>query len=355
MIQARSFSKLEKVLLDNVAATTPVITGAAGIGKSVFVERFGEERYDMVITKRLSGITDEMLVGIPEMSLCKTFFSFIKMDFIAQIQKNKDKKILLFLDELNRTPERLRPALFSLLEKNIEGEYYPNLHIVSAINLGDQFENSWDIGADKALLSRMVLIEFHPDREYSMEYMENKKYNKILINILSRLDKLFNEDLGESPTEQTTNGRTWQKLNNAFASNEVKDVKRASEIILDYGLGYMNKSTYHELCNIAQLMIRAKNSINIQKVLKEGQIPKTDVSEFELLLSISDYVSDKDNEEVTLKYLDNAVSLLNTKKEVLVNTLQKMYTREILKPQLFSGVVRNLDKKSKAVLLKILQ
>jgi hypothetical protein len=355
MIQVRSFEKLEKVLLDNIAATTPVICGSAGIGKSVFVEKFGKEKYDMIITKRLSGITDEMLVGIPEMSLCKTFFSFIKMDFVAQIQRNKDKKILLFLDELNRTPERLRPALFSLLEKNIEGEYYPNLHIISAINLGDQFENNWDVGADKALLSRMVLVDFHPDRKYSMEYMEKSGYNKILINILSRLDKLFNEELGESPTEQTTNGRTWFKLNNAFEVNEVKDIKKASEIILDYGLGYMNKVVYHKLSNIAQQMIRAESSIDIPKILKEGILPKKDVSEFELLLSISDYVSDKDNQTISLLYLDNAVSLLSTKKEVLVNTLQKMYAREILQPQIFSGVVRNLDKESKSVLLKILQ
>lgn len=346
-----SKKQLKEVINNVIGITVPVVSSPAGLGKTVMMEELAKEMgYEIFIPKRMSGITDEIFVGIPEK--VGDHFEFLKMGFIQKIVENPEKKTLLFLDEINRTPERLRPILFSLLERIIEDKMYPNLHIICAVNLGDSYSLNWEMGEDKALLSRMMIIEYKPDRESFFEYLDKNNYNRFLVDALGRLAKLYDYDTSNDELEQSTNYRTWAKIDHIFKKTNVTDIESASKQFHIYGGCLMTLASYAELQNVFQQMIRLNKAINILEVIQKGKMPKD--NQFEISLAIKDFALNSANKHIVMENLANVMNLLATQKDNLIDFMQAAKRLEIFDKASLSKAISLLTPEAKKVLQKIL-
>ncbi len=344
-MKAYSIKDLTKILQDTVGCTVPVISAPAGTGKTTMVRPFGEQNgYDRIIIKRMSGITDEIFVGIP--NRVGNHFEFLKMSFIKDIQEHKGEKILLVLDEINRTPERLRPVLFSLFEKLIEDEYYPLLDIICCINDGDDYALNWDIREDAALYSRIMVIEYSPNHVDAIEFMIRNNYNKIYVDALSRVNKLISFKRTEEK-EQTTNYRSHAKINHILQRNRATDIKDVSRIVHEYGLSVMNKEIYSMVTNTLQQMIRTLTTYDIREIIINAEMPKTD--NFEILLAIKDFATDVQNAQFITEHIENVIKLLKTNKEILITAIKGM-----TKIVSLNTILKQLSTTEKATIIKIL-
>lgn len=322
--------------------TTIVLVGEAGTGKTYMMDEIGKD-FDIFIPKRMSGMTDEMIMGIPSPVKGKDgndYFKFLTLDFIQQIQQNPDKKILLFIDELNRTPERLRPSLFSLLERNIADKVYPNLHIVTAINLGDAYEENWDIASDKALLSRVTMFSLMTNTESFFNHIEANDYNEILCNAARRVDHIVShETTGEY--EQTTNYRSWLKFNALIGQETnieivLKDLQR-------FGKAMFSNSVRIGLSNALERMIRQRKELNFFELIKAKKHSLEDT------LFIKEYSSENIEHKKVVAVLPDVIDVLSKKPDILVQFCKK----DTVKPHLGS-ILSKLSESTRDILVQIL-
>jgi len=294
----------------------------------------------------MSGITDELFVGIPQPK--ENHFDFLKMGFIKEIQMNKDKRILLVLDEINRTPERLRSVLFSLFEKMIDEEYFPNLDIVCCINDGDDYELNWDITSDAALFSRITLIEYSPDKLDAIAYMRANNYNKMYVDALERVPKVISYRRTDN-YEQTANYRSHAKMAHVLAKSNASDIRDVSTIFHKYGLSFMNKEIFSTISNVLQSMIHTVTTYNIVDIIQSNTMPNKDV--FEIMLAIKDFVTSKENKKFTEEYISNIMNVLSTNKEILIQTIVAVMKEKIVP---LDKCLPHLSVKDKQVIVKLL-
>lgn len=346
MIKVRGHEDLVRTLDDLLDITVPILAGDSGTGKSqsmIYIEESG--KYDLVITRRMSGMTDEIVQGIPKLGT--NDFKFIKMDFLATIQQNPDKKILLFLDEITRTPDRLRPALFELFERRIEGVFYPNLHIVSAINVGEDFENGWDIAGDKALLSRITLIDYQVSKQ---EHIDKAKYyfkfNPIITDIMERIDVLADNDTKEE-FEQASTLRSWAKLNNACKN--ITDILEINKKIQKYVYSFFNDSHSRKISIIAQDMIRAKKSLDVMQILA-GHPKPAEFSDLELCLYVKEWITKQEDFDYH-KYMKQIFTVLKQRKDVLISFISDVLQSEKTDLLAFDGVLTMLNEQEQKLIL----
>lgn len=351
--KVRGIESLISTCRDVLDVSTPVLIGEAGTGKTYTIKENLAKDYDITIVKRMSGMTDELMLGIPNVDFEDNSFEFAKASFINTIKKNKDKKILLVLDEINRTRENLRPALFELTERMIDGEFYQNLHVIFAVNHGDNFDTNWDIFGDKALMSRMFLLEFTPNRNDIVEHFEKNGYNDVVLKIANRIDEFIDSKTTEED-EQTSNFRSWKKLSHVFNKHKVKTPREAASIGQRYTRYFFNKKMASRISNIISTMIRAEASVNIREVIKGTQeIPSE--HKFEVLMSTKEFALNKDNVQFCLENQDGLLKILSSKKEVLVGWLQEAKKINLYTKSQLLGFVRSLDSETKRLLLEVLK
>lgn len=355
-IKTNGRKELFKVLDDMLDITVPVISSEAGLGKTTIITEYAKSsKYDIILTERLSGITDELLLGIPSKNEDGTSFDFLKLGFIKTIIENPDKNVFLFIDEINRAPERLRSALFALFEKKIDDIYYPNLHLVTAINIGDNYDVNWDISGDKALLSRTVQVIYSPDRADIIDYMEKHNYNKILLKIISRLDNLT-EDITSNMFEQQSNLRSYVKLNHVFVRNGVNNITSADNLFLIYGSALFNKGIYHKISNIISTISRLEEIVSISDVIINGTYDeKMKDKEFEILLAIKDFALESSNLDITIQHISNIINLLSIKKEVFISFLQEANRKTLFDKKVYVKMIGLMDSESKKILTEIMK
>ena len=346
-----SMEKLRKEIEVLAPVATPILIGESGTGKTATMNEIARD-YDVVIAKRMSGMTDELMLGIPIPNVDDMSFYFAKTDFIKKIQENKDKKTLLFLDELNRTKEQLRPALFELFERRIDGEYFPNLHVVCALNHGDNFETNWDIFADKALMSRAIFLEFSLSRDNVINYMEKNYYNPLIIKMVSRLDTLTDSVTTEE-SEQTSSYRSWEKLNRVFSANNVQNVRQAIEKSMEYTPYFFNNKIAITISNVLATMLRTESTVSIRDIIT-GNTKISKEEEFEILLATKEFAIERANRDFCMENQRNLIEILSIKKEILIGFIQEISKKETYTKTEISSFIKILDKSSKKLLIEIL-
>lgn len=127
---------------------------------------------------------------------------FIKTEVLVALEEANDnpkQKYLIFLDELNRSPESARNALMPALDSTrkvfhpIENRFIPigeNVQFIAAVNRGNEFSATF--GIDAAQLDRFAPLQ--------MDYLPEKEEIKLLLNrhpelshrLVERIVKLAN-------------------------------------------------------------------------------------------------------------------------------------------------------------------
>ena len=158
MLTTVNESELREILEITPPEQNIMIAGKHGIGKSVIVKKFFEEKGKKVVTMFCSQAADPGdIIGLPRFNeeTGKTEFA------LPWWFPTDNTPVVLFLDELNRArPEILQVVMDLTLSRKLAGKTLPaGSQVISAINEGDEYQLT---DLDPALVSRFNVDNFVP-------------------------------------------------------------------------------------------------------------------------------------------------------------------------------------------------
>ncbi|WP_288621830.1 AAA family ATPase [uncultured Brachyspira sp.] len=218
-INDKEYDKLKNLILDK---KNIILQGSAGVGKSYAAKRLaysiiGEkdnERVKMIQFHQSYSYEDFIIGYRPNENGFElkegVFYKFCKE---AEMDKNKENKYFLIIDEINRgNISKIFGELFMLIENDKRGEEYAlelvykddekffvpeNLYIIGLMNTADRSLAMLDY----ALRRRFAFYDMKPafKSEQFKEYQKNLKNSKFdnLIKKVEELNEVIKEDLGE--------------------------------------------------------------------------------------------------------------------------------------------------------------
>lgn len=205
------------------------LQGPAGIGKSAIVKAAcAEAQYDRYVDLRLATQEAGDIVGFPKTSGEFTIWTLPSWWPLKKGQVNpatkavqeRDEKVVIFLDELNRAPQDVRQAVFQLLT-----EYRMHMHelpegckVVVAINPADGVYQVEEL--DAALNNRMCLLDVTTSAEKFIVWgKENGVYEKLLdfLNVHPELVLQVSKEAKAFPSP-----RSWTYLSSLYVTKSLE-------------------------------------------------------------------------------------------------------------------------------------
>jgi len=230
----------------------PFIHGRAGIGKTEIVEQLSKKHGKTLVPLNLSHQEEGDLVGIPDK--VKRGEEVITVWSAPEwLGVNREKEVVLFLDEIDRAPKNILNTTLTLLrEYRIHTHYFPkNWKIIAAGNSGfnDDFYDVQEL--DNALKTRFVHLFYELT---TSEWLEWAKKNNIHPMVIKYLELNPNNLIVENTQDFTfayPNPRTWQILsdNIKFIRNQ-ELIKFISIGTIGYDIGISFYAFYKQNFNI---------------------------------------------------------------------------------------------------------
>ena len=219
-----------------------LLRGKAGVGKTArILEAFKRHnlKYQYYSASTMDVWTD--MIGIPKERLDSNGQPFL--DLVRPKVWQDDNVEVLFLDEFNRAPKKIRNAVMELIQfKSINGKKFNNLRMVwAAINPEDEEVNKYDVEPlDPAQMDRFHVIlnvPYHPEASFFRE-----KYGR----------------------DQADIALTWWKETLNDKEREMVSPRR-----LDYVLDIFNKGG-----DVRPLVHHSISTLPLTQQLKNGPISK---------------------------------------------------------------------------------
>ena len=212
--------------VSGVDSAIPFLRGAPGGGKTESVRHMAESNGDMFLSCHFALKQPEDLGGIPQFNTCQingneylsTKWSIPELLetllTMSEEAKQRNKKVIFFLDDIHRCGPFHVTALFELLsERKLREIRIPeNVAIVLAgngsIKAGAQLTNS-------AIINRCCVLDVETNFEYWVEnYALKNNFNLYLLSFLQnqQYQKWFHDE--EDITNPWPSPRSWSKLSN---------------------------------------------------------------------------------------------------------------------------------------------
>lgn len=177
------------------AKLVPNIIGKHGIGKSSVIAQFAKDNgysFHPFFLGQMSDMGD--LLGLPEFNRDSSGRA-ISTSFIHPAKLPKNKKSILFFDELNRATKDLLQGIFQLaLEGTLHDYVLPeDSAIIMAMNPATDDYSVLDF-ADKAFTDRFCHIHLDPTHEEFHTYMLGKFKTSNVSEFLKQQTKLLEEE-----------------------------------------------------------------------------------------------------------------------------------------------------------------
>jgi hypothetical protein len=197
------------------AGLVPNIIGKHGIGKSSVVAQYAKENgysFHPFFLSQMNDVGD--LLGLPEFDRDKSGKA-IATSFVHPAKLPRNKKSILFFDELNRASKDLLQAIFQLaLEGTVHDYTLPaDSIIIMAMNPATDDYSVLDF-ADKAFADRFVHINLDPTHEEFHRYMSSRYTNSAVSSFLQQQTKLLEETDLQAVTLDFVkpSRRSWDRL-----------------------------------------------------------------------------------------------------------------------------------------------
>jgi len=306
-----SIADLRKMLPYLPADKAILLRGIHGIGKSEFVNDYYSKQGYKVISLFLGQISEAAdLIGLPDrieaefvyngQTIRQKITKFCAPDWWP---RNENDKIVLFLDELNRSkPEVYNCVMDLVLNRKLNGLYLPkDTRIVAAINPLDDSYGYQVVDLDPALWDRFAVYDFTPTNKewlnWAMEIVENKlRVNKYIISFLNKfgsrhLDPPANGALGTVYPSR----RSWVHLSNIInQSSEL--ITNKLDILSDIALGIIgdgatssfNTFLKEQLKGIVPSKVVLGWDASVEKLVKKMSTPDHIVFNRELAMYLNE-------------------------------------------------------------------
>lgn len=336
---------------------TPLLIGETGVGKSQTIKQLAKELNMIYLEIRPGQMDPGDFIGLPfieNTTYEELLNEYIKTpeikyyltDEIIENIKNsqlKNKKIqltkygrpswmpifdtptLLFIDEINRgSPEVLQANFQLVLDKRIHEHFLPkNSHVIAAINPNTKDYNVTPM--DDALISRFIHIPIEVSKNVWLEYAENTKYEKYIIDHIKNNERALGE-IKFWKNELKPNPRCWEIVNDILIAakqlygNDIFNDKKIfaeesnhiTKRIIKYAIAgiigdLQAQSLMSRICNTTD-DISLKNVLNY---INKEKINKIINGSPEKLTNLVDQIINIDNE-----YLEKLIDWENTSKQI---------------------------------------
>lgn len=191
-----------------------LLTGEAGLGKSSFVKAYAESIGYEVVDLRLSELEPSDLVGLP--FIADGEFGQKVTGYAEPHWWPHQKKVLLFLDELDRCREDMQPIAMQLsLDRRAGGRNLPDGVIIVAACNGEQYMTS---AIDQALMDRFAVVPFTPTVSEWLQWAESSNVNPAVCGFIRSNNKALDTPdalIGVASTISPTR-RSWADLGYAL-------------------------------------------------------------------------------------------------------------------------------------------
>lgn len=312
----------EMTLKTGKQPVTPFIRGIPGVGKSQIIHQIKEELgFDEVIDLRMSQHDDTDIKGIP--MRINGVFEWVPPEFIPVVvnSKFKDKKVILFFDELNRASMETIQSVFEvILDYKVGGKKLTeNCFVVAAGNFGiedgcqvTELDTAfWNRVAKFTVEEKDVTID-----SWIKEFAKPKGINANIINFLEVHPRFLYHNKAE---DSLITPRSWEmlsKLLNYFPKAQ------HIETVANIGQGIIHSATSQFITyleeNKKRLMspeslINAKNTEEIKKYFEENEREEI----YRMITEVISFSEKKD--KYTKKQLTNVkffIDLLNDDQKV---------------------------------------
>lgn len=231
-MEIKQFKKAFPYLLK--ASVTPFLWGSHGIGKSQAVRQWCDENgYDM-IDLRLGTQEVGDLLGLADFLTDedgqKVATKFMTPDWFPT---DPHAKAIIFLDEINRARRDVLQAVFQLvLDRRLHQYRLPaNVHVIAASNPNTEDYIVADIG-DQAFMDRFCHIKLTPTVTEWVEYAEDRKFDRSLLNFIRQQPELLDGHKNEFNIEVLPSRRSWEAVNRLMTAETPQEILQE----LCYGL-----------------------------------------------------------------------------------------------------------------------
>lgn len=294
-------------------AIIPFIVGKPGIGKSHIVAQVAKELGMDLIDIRLSQHDSTDLKGIPHVDETSRRSYWAAPDFLpfANNPKFKDKKGILFLDEINRAPADVIQSCFELIYDMRIGENYiaDGWYIIAAGNLGA--EDGCDVNEfDSAMNGRLVKLTLDENINEWVEWANQFSVRPEIIGFLKANTKYFYCENDKSRNEWVT-PRHWAKFSKLIDDNT--DMYSIKEIT-----ALLGKSIVGPAAAVFNAYLTELESVNGEDIIKRYKEIAPVVKKYEIsrLTQLNDNLveylkkREQSSKKITAKELDNLKSFI---------------------------------------------
>ena len=222
MLTTVNESELREILEITPPEQNIMIAGKHGIGKSVIVKKFFEEKGKKVVTMFCSQAADPGdIIGLPRFNeeTGKTEFA------LPWWFPTDNTPVVLFLDELNRArPEILQVVMDLTLSRKLAGKALPaGSQVISAINEGDEYQLT---DLDPALVSRFNVYNFVPTPADWIYWATRSGIDSRVISFISTNVKYLDSSFGEDSTtlDKSPDRRAWERISDIMKQEPNTDI-----------------------------------------------------------------------------------------------------------------------------------
>ena len=222
------------------ANDVPLIIGESGIGKTALAKEIAKRNNYILITIDANLLKEGEIGGLPTVNNGKTIYAtHSKLVEVSKIIED-NRKVLLFIDELNRCEHAVQQELMNLiLNREINGYNLPSgVKIIAAMNPSnkyDNFENSdyQVIDMDAAQEDRFVWVEVDSDSKEWIKWAmtDEADIEEEVIEFISQFPNYLHMPYANENIKPTP--RSWERVSKAFKMYKNNKDKYSESIIFN--------------------------------------------------------------------------------------------------------------------------
>ncbi|MGN0144005.1 MAG: AAA family ATPase [Clostridium sp.] len=307
----------------------PLIIGESGIGKTSLVKHIAKENSYYLVTIDANLLKEGEIGGLPLVDNKTTIYAtHHKLVEITNIlNKDKDRNVILFIDELNRCDHAVAQELMNLiLNREINGYVLDErVKVIAAMNpsnRNDEFYNSQYevVDLDPAQEDRFVWIRLDSDVKEWIKWgmSEEGNIHEHIIEFLSEFPQYLHTPDSNETIKATP--RSWERVSKSYKVYIKNKDKYPIETLLNVVKGNVGASITNDFSSFL---------INLKKpLIKAEELFENDILEFDLKEKIQ-----KENHSRLYILIKNAIEYIkNNESERNLNLFSEvldLYPRDL--------------------------
>ncbi|WP_125152396.1 AAA family ATPase [Clostridium rectalis] len=255
------------------SGAVPLLIGESGVGKTALVREYAKREGYYFINIDGNLLKEGEIGGLPTVeedirsidgivtTKKKTVYAvYTKLVEIDKVLENdSSKKILLFIDEINRCEHSVQQELMNIvLNREINGYVLSErVYVIAAMNPSNKYDNYVQsdyqvVDMDPAQEDRFVWIELDSDVLAWLEWGKDERVNihEDILEFISNFPEYLHTPYSQEPIKATP--RSWERVSNIYKVYLKEKAKYSSNIFYNVVKGNVSSSIAQDFMNFLE-------------------------------------------------------------------------------------------------------